>query len=72
MKGKSIKIGNNLRYAMTKRSMSQKDLATAMHRAPCTISLWVSGNRLPRLSEAFALAKVLGMRVDDLFYLTKG
>lgn len=49
------------------RGMRQTDLADRMGVAKTTVSSWETGHRMPGGNELLALAKLLGVKVEDLF-----
>jgi putative transcriptional regulator len=60
---------NRLRVARAERDLSQDQLAQAASVSRQTISSIETGQYCPSALLAFRLARVLGVRVDELFWL---
>ena len=60
---------NRLRVARAERDLSQEELARAAGVSRQTISSIETGQYCPSTLLAFRLARVLGVRVDELFSL---
>lgn len=60
---------NRLRVARAERDLSQERLARAAGVSRQTISSIETGQYCPSTLLAFRLARVLGVRVDELFWL---
>ena len=60
---------NRLRVARAERDLSQDQLAQAATVSRQTISSIETGQYCPSALLAFRLARVLGLRVDELFWL---
>jgi putative transcriptional regulator len=60
---------NRLRVARAERDLSQDQLAQAADVSRQTISSIETGQYCPSALLAFRLARVLGVRVDELFWL---
>jgi DNA-binding XRE family transcriptional regulator len=60
---------NRLRVARAERDLSQDQLAQAAGVSRQTISSIETGQYCPSALLAFRLARVLGVRVDELFWL---
>jgi putative transcriptional regulator len=60
---------NRLRVARAERDLSQDQLAQAAAVSRQTISSIETGQYCPSALLAFRLARVLGVRVDELFWL---
>jgi len=60
---------NRLRVARAERDLSQEQLAGAAGVSRQTISSIETGQYCPSTVLAFRLARVLGVRVDGLFWL---
>jgi putative transcriptional regulator len=60
---------NRLRVARAERDLSQGQLAQAASVSRQTISSIETGQYCPSALLAFRLARVLGVRVDELFWL---
>ena len=65
----SIRLLNRLRVARTERDLSQGELARSVGVSRQTISSIETGQYCPSTLLAFRLARVLGVRVDELFCL---
>jgi putative transcriptional regulator len=64
-----IRLRNRLRVARAERDLSQDELAQAAAVSRQTISSIETGQYCPSALLAFRLARVLGVRVDELFWL---
>ena len=60
---------NRLRVARAERDLSQSELARSAGVSRQTISSIETGQYCPSTLLAFRLARVLGVRVDELFWL---
>ena len=63
------RLANRLRVARAERDLSQDQLARAAGVSRQTISSIETGQYVPSALLAFRLARVLSMRVDELFWL---
>lgn len=59
-------ISLNIQAARKALGLTQEDLANRLSVARQTVAKWESGESLPDLENAYALAKLLGVSVDDL------
>ena len=66
---KEPRLGNRLKVARAERGLSQESLAVLAGVTRQTISSIETGQYGPSALLAFVLAKHLGKRVDDLFFL---
>jgi putative transcriptional regulator len=64
-----VRLLNRLRVARAERDLSQDQLAQAATVSRQTISSIETGQYCPSDLLAFRLARVLGLRVDELFWL---
>ena len=62
-----IALGRRVRHLRKKQGMTLDDLAERLSTAPSQLSLLENGKREPKLSQLQLLAKILGVRLDDLF-----
>jgi len=65
----SIRLMNRLRVARAERDLSQGELARNVGVSRQTISSIETGQYCPSTLLAFRLARVLSVRVDELFWL---
>jgi putative transcriptional regulator len=65
----AARLSNRLRVARAERDLSQEGLARAAGVSRQTISSIETGQYCPSTLLAFRLARVLGARVDELFWL---
>ena len=65
----SIRLQNRLRVARAERGLSQGELARSVGVSRQTISSIETSQYCPSTLLAFRLARVLGVRVDELFWL---
>ena len=66
------KLGNRLKVARAERGVSQEELAALVAVTRQTISAIETRQYCPSALLAFLLAKQLGKRVDELFFLEGG
>jgi putative transcriptional regulator len=66
---KEPRLGNRLKVARAERGLSQEALAALAGVTRQTVSSIETGQYGPSALLAFLLAKRLGKRVEDLFYL---
>ncbi len=45
----------------------KKYIAKELNVSPTQLSNWISGRSFPTVEKAFKLAKILGVKVDDLY-----
>jgi DNA-binding XRE family transcriptional regulator len=64
-----VRLLNRLRVARAELDLSQDQLAQAATVSRQTISSIETGQYCPSALLAFRLARVLGLRVDELFWL---
>jgi putative transcriptional regulator len=65
----AMRLVNRLRVARAERDLSQAELAQSAGVSRQTISSIETGQYCPSTLLAFRLARVLGVRVDELFWL---
>jgi putative transcriptional regulator len=68
----AIRLLNRLRVGRAERDLSQAELARSVGVSRQTISSIETGQYCPSTLLAFRLARVLGVRVDELFWLEGG
>lgn len=66
------RLGNRLKVARAEKNFSQEELARLAGVTRQTISSIETGQYCPSALLAFVLARRLGKRVEDLFYLEEG
>jgi DNA-binding XRE family transcriptional regulator len=66
---RDARLANRVRVARAERDLSQERLAEAAGVSRQTISSIETGQYCPSTLLAFRLARVLGARVDELFWL---
>ncbi len=66
------RLSNRLRVARAERDLSQEQLARAAGVSRQTISSIETGQYCPSTLLAFRLARVLAVRVDELFWIEGG
>lgn len=69
MSSASVRLMNRLRVARAEHDLSQTELAKSVGVSRQTISSIENGQYCPSTLLAFRLAHVLGLRVDELFWL---
>ncbi|MHB8893289.1 MAG: helix-turn-helix transcriptional regulator [Candidatus Limnocylindrales bacterium] len=65
-------LANRIRVARAERDLSQDELARSAGVSRQTISSIETGQYCPSTLLAFRLAQVLGVRVDEIFWLEGG
>jgi len=63
------RLGNRLKVARAERALSQEQLARLVGVTRQTVSAIETGQYCPSALLAFLLARELGKRVDELFFL---
>lgn len=61
-------IGENIRHARRRSGLTQEELAERTGVSRQTIVKWESGTSIPDLGHAGAVARELGVTLDDLVY----
>ncbi|HRN29047.1 MAG TPA: helix-turn-helix domain-containing protein [Terrimesophilobacter sp.] len=62
----SLLIGKRIRSLRTERGMTLEELGAAIGRAASQVSVLENGKREPRISDLTAVARALGVTIDDL------
>lgn len=57
---------NAIKTRLEECRMTQKELAEKMGSNESSVSKWISGERIPRLDNFFALAEALGVESSEL------
>ena len=65
-----MEMGNRIKTLRLARSMTQEQLARALHVSAQAVSKWELGGSLPDIQLLPALSVVLGTSIDALFSLT--
>lgn len=60
-------IAANLRLALDRADMNARELADKIGVAESTVSLWLSGGRVPRVKNLEKIASALGLELADLW-----
>lgn len=58
---------NGIKLFREKAGLTQQELAKALGIGPSAISMWETGDRLPRSDKLPELAKILGCSIEDLY-----
>jgi putative transcriptional regulator len=69
---RDVGLANRMRVARAERDLSQGALAAAVGVSRQTISSIETGQYCPSALLAFQLARALGVRVDELFWIDGG
>lgn len=64
MEDRARRFGAWLRWVMTDRDMSQADLAREVGASTGSVSMWTSGERLPRPEGVLKIGDALGYRAE--------
>ena len=59
---------NRLKVVLAEKGMTNKQLAEILDKHPTVISKWVTNVAQPNVEMLIQLAKILGVRVDDLLW----
>ena len=59
---------NRLKVVLAEKGMTNKQLAEILDKDPAVISKWVTNVAQPSVEMFIQLAKILGVRVDDLLW----
>lgn len=59
---------NRLKVVLAEKGMTNKQLAEILDKDPAVISKWVTNVAQPSVEMFILLAKILGVRVDDLLW----
>src|SRR5690606_3334380 len=62
----ALTIGKRIRSARTAKGMTLDELGAAIGRAASQVSVLENGKREPRISDLTAVARALGVSLDDL------
>lgn len=60
------KFSKNLKLIMRKKNVSQFDIVKNLDLPPATVSSWVNGTRMPRMSKLRILSEFLDVSVSEL------
>lgn len=60
---------NRLKVVLAEKGMTNKQLAEILDKDPAVISKWVTNVAQPNVEMFIQLAKILGVRVDDLLWI---
>ena len=60
---------NRLKVVLAEKGMTNKQLAEILDKDPAVISKWVTNVAQPYVEMFIQLAKILGVRVDDLLWI---
>ena len=66
----NIDIGSKIKTLRLSKSMTQEQLAKALHVSAQAVSKWENGSSLPDIQLLPALSVTLGTSIDSLFSLT--
>ena len=59
---------NRLKVVLAEKGITNKQLAEILDKDPAVISKWVTNVAQPNVEMFIQLAKILGVRVDDLLW----
>lgn len=62
----ALVVAENLRRLIYEKQVEQKDIAKVTGVSPASVSLWLSGQRTPRMKHIDALCKFLGCTRADI------
>lgn len=61
------KYKSNIKKILDKKNISQKELADKVNLTESAMSRYVNGSRIPRGEYLIAIAKVLNVKVEELY-----
>jgi putative transcriptional regulator len=62
-----MKMKSNIGNLIDERGLKRKWVAEQLGITPKQVSNWITGFSYPTVDKAFRLAKLLGVKVDDLY-----
>lgn len=65
--GNMLDIPAKLRVALKRADITARDLAKLIRMSESIVSLWLSGERTPRMKNLEKIAKALGIEMDELW-----
>lgn len=65
-------FGEHLKSLLKEKGMTQAELARRTGMTEASVSRYISGQRTPRISQAYRMALVIGIDMNTLIYLGKG
>ena len=65
-------FGEYLKSLLEEKGMTQAELARRTGMTEASVSRYISGQRTPRISQAYEIAEVIGIDMNTLIYLGKG
>jgi len=61
-------IGNNIGNYIARERMTQREFAGKLHITEVSVSRYISGQRIPKATLLYRMAKALGCTMEDLCY----
>lgn len=61
-------IGNNIGNYIARERMTQREFAKKLHITEVSVSRYISGQRIPKATLLYRMAKALGCTMEDLCY----
>ena len=65
-------FGEYLKSLLEEKGMTQAEFARRTGMTEASVSRYISGQRTPRISQAYGMAQVIGIDMNTLIYLGKG
>ena len=65
-------FGEHLKSLLEEKGMTQKELARKTGVTEASVSRYISGQRFPRITQAYRMAWAIGIDMNTLIYLGKG
>jgi transcriptional regulator with XRE-family HTH domain len=62
-----MRMKSNIGWLIDKSDYSREDIKIAFNKSRNTISAWCTGKSFPNTLDLFRLAKMLDVKVDDLY-----
>lgn len=65
-------FGEHLKSLLEEKGMTQAELARRTGLTEASVSRYISGQRSPRITQAYRMAWAIGVDMNTLIYLGKG
>ena len=65
-------FGEYLKRLLEEKGMTQAELARRTGLTEASVSRYINGSRIPRISQAYEIAQVIGIDMNTLIFLGKG
>ena len=65
-------FGEHLKSLLEEKGMTQAELARRTGMTEASVSRYISGQRTPRIAQAYRMALVIGIDMNTLIFIGKG